>query len=122
MRLNGDEKDLTSMENRGTLQIGQLVRVDDRSAVGHCRAPWYLRGQVGEIVEVLGVFRDPEKLAYHKPGVPRIPLFKVRFKQSQIWPGYVGSPRDVLEADLTANWLVSALFADRHEKNLSEKV
>jgi nitrile hydratase subunit beta len=114
------EADAKPLFNRNHFGVGDLVRVDDRKAVGHCRAPWYLRGHTGEVVEVLGVFRDPEKLAYHKPGVPRISLFKVRFKQSQLWPAYTGSPRDVLEADLTANWLVSTVCPERHEQITSE--
>ena len=93
------------MANPHRLVPGMRVRVDDRAAAGHCRAPWYLRGQTGEIVEELGVFRDPEKLAYNKPGLPRIPLYKVRFKQSSLWPNYSGPANDHLEADITLNWL-----------------
>ena len=89
-------------------QPGDSVRVDDRDVVGHCRAPWYLRGQTGVVVEVLGNFRDPERLAYHRPGVPRQVLYKVRFKQTDLWPGYAGPSRDRLEADLTDNWLLAA--------------
>ncbi len=85
---------------------GDKVRVDDRVAHGHCRAPWYLRGQAGVIGEVLGVFKDSERLAYHRPGLPALPLYKVRFKQTALWPGYKGPARDQLEADISENWLV----------------
>ena len=95
---------------------GDMVRVDDRAVAGHCRAPWYLRGQTGVIAEVLGNFRDPERLAYHRPGVPRQILYKVRFKQSALWPGYTGPARDHLEADLTENWLQSAAAGKRKAK------
>ena len=86
---------------------GDRVRVDDRAVAGHCRAPWYVRGKAGVIAEVLGVFRDPERLAYLRPGLPAQVLYKVRFKQSDLWPGYDGTGRDQLEADLTDNWLVA---------------
>jgi nitrile hydratase subunit beta len=85
---------------------GDAVRVDDRDANGHCRAPWYLRGQPGVIGEILGVFRDPERLAYHRPGLPSQVLYKVRFKQAALWPKYSGPARDSLEADISENWLL----------------
>ena len=89
-------------------KLGDLVRVDDRDVAGHCRAPWYLRGHTGVIAEVLGDFRDPERLAYHRPGVPRQILYKVRFKQTDLWCDYSGPARDRLEADITENWLHAA--------------
>jgi nitrile hydratase len=61
---------------------GQTVRVAERPAIGHCRTPWYLRGKTGVVASVQGTFRDPEKLAYHKPGLPRRVLYKVRFEQA----------------------------------------
>ena len=88
-------------------KVGERVRVDDRDVAGHCRAPWYLRGQTGVIAEVLGVFRDPERLAYLRPGLPSQVLYKVRFKQTDLWPAYSGPARDQLEADLTENWLMA---------------
>lgn len=86
-------------------KVGDHVRVDDRAALGHCRTPWYLRGLTGTIVEVHGRFRDPERLAYHKPGWPAQALYKVRFVQPEIWPGYSGPAKDQLEADISENWL-----------------
>lgn len=86
-------------------QPGDRVRVDDRGVAGHCRAPWYLRGQTGIVAEVLGLFRDPERLAYLRPGLPRQVLYKVRFRQAALWPHYTGPASDHLEADITGNWL-----------------
>jgi hypothetical protein len=84
---------------------GDAVRVALRPAVGHCRTPWYLRGKAGVVAAVHGTFRDPESLAYHKPGLPQLVLYKVRFRQSEIWGGYAGPAGDQLEADITGNWL-----------------
>lgn len=92
---------------------GDKVRVDDRGAVGHCRTPWYLRGRTGVVGEVLGRFRDPERLAYHKPGLPALVLYKVRFAQRELWPGYRGGAKDTLEADLYEPWLIPAKPAAR---------
>lgn len=84
---------------------GDLVRVDDRTVLGHCRTPYFLRGQTGVIAGIQGAFRNPEKLAYHKPGLPLQVLYKVRFRQTDLWSGYRGHPQDQLEADIYEHWL-----------------
>ena len=84
---------------------GDKVRVADRDALGHCRTPWYLRGKTGVIASIHGTFRDPERLAYHQPGLPAQVLYKVRFKQSEVWGRYDGPAGDKLEADIFEYWL-----------------
>jgi nitrile hydratase len=84
---------------------GDPVCVASRDVVGHCRTPWYLRGRRGVVVAVHGKFHDPERLAYHKPGLPRLVLYKVRFRLCDIWAGYKESVDDQLEADLYEPWL-----------------
>ena len=89
----------------GRFAPGDMVRVAGRDALGHCRTPWYLRGKTGVIASVHGTFRDPEVLAYHKPGLPAQVLYKVRFKQGEIWGRYDGPAGDQLEADIFQHWL-----------------
>ena len=84
---------------------GERVRVAARPVLGHCRTPWYLRGKTGIVAAVHGRFRNPELLAYHKPGLPARVLFKVRFKQSDLWGRYHGPAGDHLEADIYEHWL-----------------
>jgi nitrile hydratase subunit beta len=84
---------------------GDRVRVSERGALGHCRTPWYLRGQVGVIASIHGTYRDPERLAYHQPGLPAQVLYKVRFAQKQLWASYKGKSSDQLEADIYEHWL-----------------
>jgi nitrile hydratase subunit beta len=84
---------------------GDKVRVAAHVAIGHCRTPWYLRGKRGEIALIHGTFRDPERLAYHQPGLPAQVLYKVRFKQREIWDRYDGPQADQLEADIFEYWL-----------------
>lgn len=86
-------------------QPGQAVRVDDRAPLGHCRAPLFIRGQVGQITVIHGAFRDPERLAYHQPGLPAQVLYKIRFRQTDLWTDYAGNPNDQLEVDVYENWL-----------------
>ena len=84
---------------------GDTVCVASRAAIGHCRTPLYLRGRTGMIVAVHGTFHDPERLAYHRPGLPEQVLYKVRFRQHDLWPRYKGLESDHLEADIYEYWL-----------------
>jgi Nitrile hydratase beta subunit, C-terminal len=88
---------------------GQQVKVQSRLNIGHCRTPFYLRGRAGIVVEVTGRFRDPELLAYHKPGLPLRYLYRVRFNQSDLWEAYSGCAIDCLEADIFEHWLEPAM-------------
>jgi len=62
----------------------------------------------GVVAAVHGRFRDPELLAYHKPGLPVRVLYKVRFQQGDLWQGYLGPAGDQLEADIYEHWLEPA--------------
>jgi hypothetical protein len=86
-------------------KVGEAVAVAHRSHPGHHRTPFYLKGRIGEVAEVLGAFRDPELLAYHKPGLPKRFLYLVRFRQSELWPDYAGPADDVLTAEIYEHWL-----------------
>jgi nitrile hydratase len=97
---------VTARKDEGArFAIGEAVRVARRPALGHCRTPWYLRGRPGVVAGVQGAFRNPEQLAYHKPGLPLKTLYKVRFKQAELWSRYAGPPDDHLEADIYEHWL-----------------
>jgi nitrile hydratase len=99
-------------------QAGDRVKVVSRPALGHCRTPWYLRGHVGVVASLHGAYHDPERLAYHKPGLPLMTLYKVRFRQADLWPDYHGAIAggqpgtsgidDHLEADIYEHWLERA--------------
>lgn len=93
--------------------VGTRVKVDARGSLGHCRTPVYVRGKVGEVVGIHGVYRDPERLGYHKPGYPALVLYKVRFQQRELWPDYRGPVTDQLEVDIYENWLSTAPMSQR---------
>ena len=97
----GTARETSGLTTPVTLSSG----VASRPVVGHCRTPWYLRGKTGVVAAVLGRFRNPEGLAYHKPGLPTLVLYKVRFKQAELWSRYAGSAGDHVEADIYEHWL-----------------
>jgi len=87
---------------------GTPVRVADRPVTGHCRTPYYLRGQRGVVLEYAGCFHDPSQLAQHRPGLPKLFLYRVRFPH--LTPD--GQPtRDEIEADIYEDWLESEAAA-----------
>ena len=87
-----------------TLAPGATVRILKQPPEAHCRTPYYLRGAKGEIAEVRGLFRDPSLLAFHKPGLPMRILYRVKFKQVDVWPNYAGSKNDTVVADIYEPW------------------
>jgi nitrile hydratase subunit beta len=88
--------------------VGDAVTISACEAIGHCRTPWYVRGKSGIVVEIHGKFRDPERLAYHLPGMPALVLYKVRLKQKDLWPKYNGPASDHLDVDIYEPWLAPA--------------
>lgn len=88
--------------------VGQRVRVRNDAPKGHCRTPHYLRGREGVIERAYGAFRNPEQLAYGADGLPKRELYWVRFEQGRLWPGYTGTAKDTLVAEIYEHWLERA--------------
>lgn len=86
-------------------RVGDPVRVRFADPPGHIRTPWYIRGQAGVIERICGAYGNPEELAYNRPGTPRQPLYRVRFRQAQVWPDYDGPDGDSIEVEIFQHWL-----------------
>ncbi len=84
---------------------GDRVRVLSGERPGHARTPGYVRGKTGRVESVLGEFRNPESLAYGDSGLPQRPLYKVSFRQLDLWEGYPGPAEDKLYMDIYEQWL-----------------
>jgi len=84
---------------------GDAVRVRNIEKQSHVRTPDYTKGKPGWISSVLGAFPDPESLAYDGDGLPEKPLYKVGFRQTDLWDNYEGSPEDTLFVDIYEHWL-----------------
>ncbi len=89
-------------------QPGEKVRVRWGYPPGHVRTPWYCRGQVGVVERICGEFGNPEQLAYGLAGDPARPLYRVRFRQPDLWPQYSGPTSDTIEIEIYQHWLERA--------------
>ena len=89
-------------------RVGERVRVRDSAPLGHIRTPFYIRGHAGVIERLCGSFPNPEELAQMRDGLPAQPLYRVRFVQAEVWPGYRGSCADVVEIEIFQHWLEKA--------------
>lgn len=87
---------------------GQRVRVRRAYPPGHVRIPWYIRGHAGVVERLCGAYPNPEELAYARNGLPAQPLYRVRFAQPDLWPGYAGSPADTVDVEIYQHWLEPA--------------
>lgn len=87
------------------LEPGDRVRVREDYPMGHIRTPVYVRGKEGVVTKTLGAFPNPETLALGRDGMPAKVLYEIRFKQSELWPGYNGPESDTLVMDIYEHWL-----------------
>jgi hypothetical protein len=85
---------------------GDRVRVRNAAPLGHLRTPYYIRGQEGVVERLCGAFPNPEELAQQRDGLPAQPLYRVRFRQKDVWPSYHGGGADVIELEIYQHWLV----------------
>ena len=90
------------------LAIGDRVAVREAWPPGHLRTPAYIRGQFGIVAQDLGPYPNPEEVAFRRPGTPALILYRVRFRQADIWPDYAGQPSDTLDVEIYRHWLEPA--------------
>jgi nitrile hydratase len=84
---------------------GDRVIVRRAYPPGHVRTPYYIRGKTGVVERVLESFPNPEERAYGRSGLPGQPLYRVRFRQIDVWPDYRGSPGDTVDVEIYQHWL-----------------
>lgn len=89
----------------GTFSVGQQVTVRQAAPPGHVRTPYYCRGLSGRIERICGEFHNPEELAYGRTDHDRRTLYRVRFRQADLWPDYAGPASDSVEIELYDHWL-----------------
>lgn len=93
---------------------GDAVIVRDAHPPGHIRTPTYLRGKRGIVVRDHGAWRNPEELAYGKPGLPKKTNYWVQFRMDELWAGKgVYGPNDTVAAEIYEHWLEPDTGANR---------
>jgi nitrile hydratase subunit beta len=88
--------------------VGEPVAVKKSLPPGHRRTPRYIRGKRGVIERVCGAFPNPEELAYGFTGEPKRVLYRVKFRQKDVWKDYDGPESDSLEMEIYEHWLERA--------------
>ena len=88
--------------------VGERVRVKRSFPPGHRRTPYYIRGKRGVVERVCGAFPNPEELAYGFDGKPERVLYRVKFRQKDVWADYAGPERDWIEMEIYEHWLENA--------------
>jgi len=86
--------------------IGQDVRARNINPTGHTRLPRYIRGRVGTIDRLHGIFVFPDTNAHFLGEQPQH-LYSVRFAARELW-GDQASPRDSVYIDMWDNYLEHA--------------
>jgi nitrile hydratase len=90
--------------NEPLFEVGQRVRIADRTPPVHHRVPAYAKGQVGVIERVCGLHGTPEKFIRGN-GKPFQRIYRVRIPQDDLWSGYDGTSGDKLEIEIFEHWL-----------------
>ncbi|MEE9241301.1 MAG: SH3-like domain-containing protein [bacterium] len=86
-------------------KVGDKVRVQLRFPPGHIRTPEYVRGKQGVVSRFFGNYRNPEKLAYGKDGLPLCSLYWVEFPVNDVWDHQPGEKQDRLMVEIFEHWL-----------------
>ena len=91
---------------------GDRVRVRLAHPPGHIRTPYYIRGKSGVVERICGTFRNPEELAFGRNDTPKAALYRVRFRQTEVWPDYGEGAGDTVDVEIYEHWLEAAAAAD----------
>jgi len=89
-------------------KVGDFVRVVSTAKSGHVRAPVYLLGKKGKIVNIQGSYLNPEDVAHFKEKVLRLPLYLVEFALEEVWGDACPpkSRKDTVRVEFYEHWLV----------------
>lgn len=84
---------------------GQKVRIDHRQEPRHHRVPHYAMGKVGVITELCSTAALPEEISETNLCGSRVPVYRVRINQRDLWNDYGSYPNDTLEIEIYQHWL-----------------
>lgn len=85
---------------------GEAVRILTRTPIGHYRVPTYLRGKSGTVEAVIQpAGLDNEQEGFGRNAGSKRHYYRIAIPLTEIWPDYVGSPRDGLRIEVFETWL-----------------
>ena len=85
---------------------GDVVKISNRSPIGHYRVPAYLRGKSGwveGIIEPAGL--DNEQEGFGRNAGSRRFYYRVAVSMPEIWRDYAGPAHDGLRIEIFETWL-----------------
>lgn len=86
--------------------VGDRVKVDDRTPVGHYRVPRYLRGKTGKVEAIIQPCAvDNEQEGFGRNAGDKRHYYRVSFAMTCVWPGYTGARADSLHIEIFESWL-----------------
>ena len=87
--------------------VGDRVRVRKLDPPGHHRTPEFIQHKHGVVQGLAAELPDAELQAYARQS-DNLPVWRVRFEQTELWPDYAGDPTDGVVVDLYEHWLEPA--------------
>ena len=86
---------------------GDWIEVLDLDPPRHMRIPMYIRHKVGQVLELRGLYLNPEQLADGDKAGPVIPVYRVSFFLRDIWPKEHHGQNDRLLIEIYDHWMKS---------------
>jgi nitrile hydratase len=97
---------VTALGEEPIFNVGDQIRIADRTPIGHYRVPRYLRAKLGRVESVIEpAFVDNEEEGYGRNAGSKRHYYRIAFSMTELWPGYAGSPKDGLCIEVFESWL-----------------
>lgn len=97
---------VAALGEKPIFEPGDRIRISTRFPIGHYRVPLYLRGKTGSVEAVIEPAAvDNEQEGYGRNAGSKLHYYRIAIPMTEIWPNYIGSPRDGLRIEVFETWL-----------------
>jgi hypothetical protein len=101
----GDPQVYAGRAGTPKFQVGDPVVVRELPVLFYTRTPEYVRGARGEIAKVAYESPAAEDETWDIPDAKPEWFYVVRFNLAELWDGYTGTTKDILQTELPERWL-----------------